>query len=366
MRQTAPRPKGRPPIPPRAGRPLQRPFGSTILHVATGRYDTTTPRLPRCARLQTAGGQRLSPGQPKRVGRQEPLISVVIATIGRPEKLAVSLAAYEQLDRATPPFEVLIVLDGAGPETRAAASAPRSFPVSVLEQDRAGIGPAKNLGARHAKADYLLFLNDDTRPAPDCLLAHVKAQRELGPCIAIGHVEWDPQHEITPYMRWLAPAGHQFNFSRLKPRRQARWDACWGAHLGVPRAWLLDEPFDPVLPFPTLEDVEWGFRQTRRRRPLRYVPDARCLHDHRYDGPADFRTRARISGAVTRYLVKRQPRLLWPILLRPMAAAAASSVLAVWPGLWRRETLWDLDFRWNYVLGLVTPQRRYRLPRGTA
>jgi hypothetical protein len=44
-----------------------------------------------------------------------------------------------------------------------------------------------------------------------------------------------------------------------------------------------------------------------------------------------------------------------------MAAAVASSVLALWPRRWKRATLWDLDFRWNFVCGIVTPQRRHRL-----
>jgi GT2 family glycosyltransferase len=290
---------------------------------------------------------------------------VVIATIGRADKLAASLAAYDRLDPATPPFEVVIALDGAGPDAREVASAPRSFPVRMIEQARAGIGPAKNLGAQHAEADFVIFLNDDTRPAPDCLLAHLRVQRDLGPCIVIGRVEWDPQRELTTYMAWLAPAGHLFNFGRLRPLREARWDACWGAHLGVPRDWVLDEPFDPGLPFPSLEDGEWAYRQARRRRPLRYVPEAVCLHDHRYDGPADYRPRARISGAAARYVVRRQPRLLWPLIFRPLAAAVASSGLAAWPGRWRRETMWDLDFRWNFVWGIVTPQRRHKVTHAT-
>jgi GT2 family glycosyltransferase len=295
---------------------------------------------------------------------ENPLLSVVIATVGRAEQLAASLTAYERLNPATPPFEVIVVFDGPGPKGQDMAWASRPFPVKVLEQPRSGIGPTKNLGARHAAGDYVIFLNDDTRPDPGCLLAHHQAQRRLGPCIVVGHVDWDPQHEITRYMRWLAPAGHQFNFTRLNPEREIRWDACWGAHLGLPRAWLLEEPFDPDFPFPVVEDGEWGYRQTRRGRPLRYVPEAICLHDHRYVGPAEYRLRTRLAGAATRYTVRRHPTLLWPLLLRPVAAALASSVIAPWPGLWRRETLWDLDFRWNFVWGMLTPQRRYRLLHG--
>ena len=294
----------------------------------------------------------------------EPSISVVIATIGRAEKLGRSLDAFDDLNPETPPFEVIVVLDGADPATRAVAGEPHRFPVRLLEQPHQGNGQAKNLGARHATAPYLVFLNDDTRPDPDCLLAHTRAQARYGPCVLVGRVEWDPTQEITRYMAWLAPNGHQFNFSRLRPHETVCWDACWGAHVGLPRGWHLEEPFDAAFPYPSLEDTEWGFRLARQGRPIRYEPEALCLHAHRYGGPADYRRRARISGAATRYTVRRHPGMLWPLILRPVAAAVASALLPVWPGRWRRATLWDLDFRWNYLLGVVSRQRRARLHPG--
>jgi GT2 family glycosyltransferase len=294
----------------------------------------------------------------------EPAISVVIATVGRAEKLGRSLAAFNRLDTETPAFEVIVVLDGDDPAMRALAQEPHRFPLHVLEQPHQGNGPAKNLGARHALAPYLLFLNDDTRPDPGCLIAHLRAQERHGPCVLLGKVEWDPDREVTPYMAWLAPAGHQFNFSRLAAREPVSWDAIWGAHVGLPRAWHLEDPFDAAFPYPSMEDSEWGFRLIAKGRPARYEPDAVCYHDHRYDGPADYRPRARISGAATRYAVQNHPRLLWPLILRPAAAALATSLLALWPGRWRRDTAWDLDFRWNYVWGLVSRQRRARLHPG--
>ena len=294
----------------------------------------------------------------------EPAVSVVIATLGRAEKLARSLAAFDALHPETPPFEVIVVLDGDDPATRAVAHEAHRFPLRLLEQRRRGNGPAKNLGARHATAPYLVFLNDDTRPDPGCLLAHARAQARHGPCVLVGRVDWDPAQEVTAYMAWLAPNGHQFNFSRLQPHGPVRWDACWGAHLGLPRDWCLVEPFDDAFPYPSLEDTEWGFRVAHAGRPMRYEPEAVSFHDHRYDGPADYRQRARISGAATRYTVRRHPSTLWPLILRPAAAAFASTLLALWPGWWRRDTLWNLDFRWNYLVGVMSRQRRARLHPG--
>jgi GT2 family glycosyltransferase len=291
----------------------------------------------------------------------EPAISVVIASMGRAEKLRRSLAAFDHLRPETPPFEVIVVLDGADPATRDVAQQPHRFPLRFLEQRRKGVGPAKNLGANDARAEHLIFLNDDTRPDPGCLLAHLGAFKRHGPCVVVGRVDWDPTQEITPYMSWLAPNGHLFNFSRLPLDEPVPWDACWGAHLGLPRDWHLEDPFEAAFPYPSLEDTEWGFRLARRDRPIRYEPAAVCLHDHHYDGPADFRQRARISGAATRFTVRRHPSLLWPLVLRPSVVALLMTALTAVPTNWRRQHRWDLDFRWNYVWGILSGQRRARL-----
>lgn len=284
-------------------------------------------------------------------------ISVVIATIGRPDQLAASLAAYARLEPDTPPFEVIVVLDGEDAASRSAASRPYPFPTRVLSQPRAGIGPAKNLGAGAAVGDLVVFLNDDTRPEPSCLRAHAAAQERFGPCVVLGRVDWDPEHEVTPYMAWLAPRGHQFNYARLRPDAPIPWDACWGAHLAVPRPWMLDEPFEPRLPFSALEDGEWAYRQASRGRPLRYVEAARVWHNHHFGGPKDFRWRPRAAAATARWVVGRHHRLVFKLIVRPVLAAGAASVLAAWPGRWRRSTLWDLDYRWNYVAGLLVPPK---------
>ena len=297
---------------------------------------------------------------PNRPANQQPRarITVVIATIGRPDHLAASLAAYAKLGPDTPPFEVIVVLDGDDPASRAVAAGPHPFATRVLSQPQSGIGPAKNLGASAAAGDLVLFLNDDTRPDPSCLRAHADAQERFGPCIVLGRVDWDPEHEVTPYMAWLAPNGHQFNYARLRPDRRIPWDACWGAHIAAPRAWLLDEPFEPRLPFSALEDGEWAYRQARRGRPLRYLPAARAWHNHHFDRPGDYRWHPRAAAGTARWVARHHPRLVFKLIVRPVLAAAAASALAAWPGRWRRSTLWDLDYRWSYVTGLFVPPKR--------
>jgi len=283
-------------------------------------------------------------------------VSVAIVTLGRAAKLERALRALAALAPGSPPFEVVVVLDGDDAATTAVLQRDHPFTLRLFTQEHAGAGPARNRAAHEARGELLLFLNDDTRPDPVCLSAHVAAQERHGPCLGAGLVTWDPEAETTPYMRWLAPAGHQFNFSRLTPGKPVPWDAVWATNLAAPRPWVLDEPFASSFPPGCLEDSEWAFRQYRRGRHGVFVPAAVAFHDHHYAGPADFRDRARTFGTAARSVVARHPGLTVRFTLRPLAAAVARAVSLAWPSRHRRQRLWDLDFRVNYLIGLLRPR----------
>ena len=281
------------------------------------------------------------------------MISVAIATLGRPAKLERVLQAFSALAPETPPFEVVVVIDGDDPDSRALMQREQPFPLRSFSQPHAGAGPARNRAAREACGDLLLFLNDDTWPEAGCLPGHRHAQQQHGPCMVSGMVAWDPESEITPYMNWLSPDGHQYNYRRLSPGSPVPWDAVWATNLAVPRAWVLDEPFDPNFPKGCLEDSEWALRQYRRGRHAVFVPEALAFHDHHYAGPADYRGRARTFGAAARYFVLKHPSLAWRFTLRPLAATVARLATLAIPSPRRRPRLWDLDFRRNYLTGLL-------------
>lgn len=280
-------------------------------------------------------------------------LTVVIATASRAAKLERTLGALANVSSGSPSFQVVAVVDGPDPETLEVLANRWPFPLHLEVQPRRGAAAARNRGCRAASGAYVLFLNDDTPPHPKCLRVHWEAQRRYGPCLVLGQTAWDPETPSTPYMRWLAPAGHQFNFLRLKPYAEAPWDACWATNLSLPRQWAVEEPFDEAYPGAGGEDSEWGYRLWRRGRKLVYVPEAVCTHDHRYEGPADFRGRARGAGAGAVRTVRRHPELFTKLVVRPTAALAARVLSLAIPGRGYRAKLWDLDYRWHYLRGVV-------------
>jgi len=291
---------------------------------------------------------------------EAPYLTVAIVTVGRHEKLERVLRAFSRLDPGSPPFEVVVVIDGDDPPTRSLLARDHPFPLRAFPQPHRGPGPARNLAAAEARGNLLLFVNDDTRPHPGCLVAHQRAHEQHGTCIVLGSTAWDPEAETTPYMAWLAPAGHQNNFARLRPHGNVPWDAVWATNISPPRSWVLDEPFDPAYPYACLDDGEWAYRQYRRGRRAVFVPEAILYHDHHYAGPAEFGARAREFGAAARYVVSRHPQLTWRFTVRPVLAAAVRLASLALPSPRRRERLWDLRFRLDYLAGLLWPPARPR------
>jgi len=284
---------------------------------------------------------------------QTPVVSVVIPTRGRAAKLAGALRALSETDPQAPPFEVVVALDGEDAEAEEVARRGWSFPVQCVAQRQQGAAAARNLGAGAASGSVVLFLNDDTRVHGGCLLAHADFHARQAGVGVLGRTDWDPNGEITPYMRWLAPSGHQFNFSRLTPHAPVPWDATWATNLSVPRHWLSEEPFDMGFQGAGMEDTEWGYRLHRRGFSLVYAPEALCFHDHRYDGPRDYRWRARLAGQGARRAVRKHPELAFTLAAKPCLAFVARSFTLALPRRGYRQRLWDWDFRWHYVVGLL-------------
>src|SRR5207247_273540 len=87
-----------------------------------------------------------------------PLFSVIIPTYDRRELLRQTLASLWA--QTLTDYEVIVVDDGSTDGTWEELQALGSR-VRALRQQNAGPGAARNLGAKHARGDYLAFLDSD-------------------------------------------------------------------------------------------------------------------------------------------------------------------------------------------------------------
>ncbi|MGR7024932.1 glycosyltransferase [Geodermatophilus sp. URMC 62] len=118
-------------------------------------------------------------------------ISVVVPTYQRRDLVAAAVRSLED-QSFDQPFEVIVAVDGS---TDGSAEALRDlsvdFPLTVLEQPNKGAATARNLGARQAKGEILLFLDDDMEADPHLLAQHDRVHRE-GADAVLGHMALHP------------------------------------------------------------------------------------------------------------------------------------------------------------------------------
>jgi GT2 family glycosyltransferase len=117
---------------------------------------------------------------------QDRFFSIIIPTYSRPRQLHACLQALARLEYPRASFEVIVVDDGS-PVSLDEIVAPfrPALDVTLVRQDNAGPASARNTGARRAKGNSLVFIDDDCAPAADYLRALAVRVRQ-SPTSAIG------------------------------------------------------------------------------------------------------------------------------------------------------------------------------------
>jgi GT2 family glycosyltransferase len=216
-------------------------------------------------------------------------LTVVIPTSGRWAVLERTLDALAA--QTAPGFATIVVLNSL--ERPVPAEIRRRARVTVVAQENAGPGVARNLAVRLTDTPLLLFLGDDTIPTSDLVQRHLRRHAaEPAPELAVlGRVRWHPEVERNRVNRWLDWSGAGFDYEQLEREYGAaeppagstvrNVDAGFGrfytSNLSLKRE--LFEDFDPAFRF-GYEDIDLGYRLSRKGMVLRYEPRAVALHLH--------------------------------------------------------------------------------------
>ena len=140
-----------------------------------------------------------------------PLVSVCVSHHNRPHYLAQALDSLRAQDYSC--FEVLVVDDGSTNPVALAylASLDGEFcdrGWQVIRQANLYPGAARNNAARHARGEYLLFMDDDNLLKPDAISRFVAVAQTTGAdiltCFAdVFHGDEAPRLRQKPVYRWL-------------------------------------------------------------------------------------------------------------------------------------------------------------------
>lgn len=131
-------------------------------------------------------------------------ITVCVCTYRRPELLARLLNKLaEQSSQGLFAHDVVIADDDPAQSARLiveAFAARTSLPVVYCSDPRQNIALARNNALRHAKGDYVAFIDDDEFPEPDWLLRLLRACEQFGAAGILGPVR--PHFDAAP-PAWL-------------------------------------------------------------------------------------------------------------------------------------------------------------------
>lgn len=232
--------------------------------------------------------------------------SVVIPTFNRCATLKKTLAALglQQFRSGTgtvPTYEVIVVDDGSSDDTATTVGQLASgFPVPLhyLHQENRKQGAARNLGARRADGDYLVFLGDDTVPTGAFLDEHWASHRTAEPKTAvIGYTPWADDSSKTRFMEYIGEQGWQFGFSLIKDPRNVPFNFFYTSNLSLPRdLFLASGGFDEDFREYGWEDIELSLRL--HTLGMRIVYNRRAVaHHHHPTSVATFVRRQRKVGA---------------------------------------------------------------------
>ncbi|MCP4896468.1 MAG: glycosyltransferase [bacterium] len=218
-------------------------------------------------------------------------VSVVITTFNRWSILEMTLDALAEQDWSK--LQIVVVDDGSSDDTWERLREYRDtnsdrFNLAIATQENQGQGLARNHALSLVEEDLVLFLGDDIIPEPDLVRAHVERHREVGePTAVVGFTDWyRPRMRITPFMEMINLEGHQFGYGFMASGKDQPFTCFYTSNISLDRSILGGSPFDSTFNSYGWEDVELGYRLSKRGVRIVYEENARAGHFH----PTDIRS----------------------------------------------------------------------------
>jgi glycosyltransferase involved in cell wall biosynthesis len=219
----------------------------------------------------------------------EPVVSVVIPTMGRAEYLEVALRSVAAQDLGAS-YEVIVVDDGSTDRTPEVVS--RAGVRAVRHGARRSLAAARNSGISAARADLIAFVDDDVETPPEWLGALVEGAARYPGAEAFGG-------PIRARLEGSWPRGCGRDSPPITSLDLGAVDReterVWGANLAVRRGAVERVgPFDESILRPFGDEEEWLVRLQEAGGTVVYLAAAGLVH-RRAGNDARMRSLARAA-----------------------------------------------------------------------
>jgi GT2 family glycosyltransferase len=208
-----------------------------------------------------------------------PIVSVVIPTHNRVDRWPALLDALSKQSFSFEDFEVVVVSDGSTDATDDFVPAVATpFRLRFEAQTNGGPAVARNRGVELARADLILFLDDDIVPANTLIERHVRRHRTEDSSIAlIGPMISPPGVALSAPVRWEQAMLSKQYTAMARGDYRPSYRQFFTANASVARDAIVSAGgFDAR--FRRAEDVEFAYRLDRAGVRFRFDPAAIGYH----------------------------------------------------------------------------------------
>ena len=209
----------------------------------------------------------------------DPVASIVVPSYRGVDRLPALMDSLAAQQEGTPPFEVIVVVDGVDDGSVALLEAERRLPLrSILLPENRGRVTALNTGFDAARGEVLIRCDDDLLPGPDFVEQHVAAHPPAGAARGVVGL-YRNVYTSTPYARAYGERSDvDFRGAAYAVPGSMRW-RYWAGNCSLPRRlWEEVGPYDAAYRLYGWEDVDLGYRIAAAGYEVALVPELETTH----------------------------------------------------------------------------------------
>jgi GT2 family glycosyltransferase len=202
-------------------------------------------------------------------------VSIVIPTHNRPAKLRSTLEKLRAQSFSADEYEVVVVDDGSNPPVIIDPELRSRPEVRILRLEGEERSVARNKGAKEAKGELLIFVDDDIETAPDFVSSHWAAHQEFSDALAVGAIHLPEESQKTPFGRFR----QRLEMDGIPRERGLVNDRnfCAAANASIKRDRFLQlGGFDTKIT--SAEDQDFALRHSVQSGRIVFLPEARVIH----------------------------------------------------------------------------------------
>ena len=185
-------------------------------------------------------------------------VSVIVPTYNGVERVGECLDSI--FSQSSLPSEVIVVIDGSSDGTDEYLTREYGNKVIIINQKNSGRAATRNAGAKRAKNNLLLFVDDDIKLEPGAIQKHVDHHKSSKNCMLVGglFLKEEPTDDFHKYRQHIEKKWYK-NLPGYPSPMQANKLFVTAANLSIPRKLFKDlDGFDQSLR--DCEDIELGYR----------------------------------------------------------------------------------------------------------